>query len=538
MLVTGALALTAVVSSEPSVAQPAPPVHSLPAAAPEEAPPTTASPTTLAPDPPTTTIPITAPEADIAVGRCATDMLSVSLTDQDAAAGSVYTHMDFTNVSLQPCTLQGYPEVAFLDDAGNQIGGPARRISGEEALVTVDPGSSAMATFIRRGAYVAPTEGCQPVDSSVVRVFPPDGTTALLMPVASRACANPETDRSGEIGTITVRTAPARPLPPTPPKTAIPEPPTITPPAADVELGPCSTSVLTAALTDTEGAAGTVYSHLTFTNTSAESCTLAGHPSVTFLDASRSQIGAVVPRVPGDARVVTLEPGSSAAAVFALHRAYVGTVAGCEPTQATELQVFPPNRSTYGFLIASSSRVCANPSTDGSASITVVTDTTVPAPMAPPIPALTAASILDIGGLGPVRVGMTPAEATDAAGIPVIALSDALGCSYAIAMGGPEGVGFMLANGRIVRVDVGPASPVKTLSGAGIGDTEAQLQSLYSDRLLVTPAKYIAGGHDLTLVPTAVADEAYRVIFETDGETVTAFRSGQLPQVGWVERCG
>jgi len=158
----------------------------------------------------------------------------------------------------------------------------------------------------------------------------------------------------------------------------------------------------------------------------------------------------------------------------------------------------------------------------------------------PPGPALTAASALDVGGLGPVRVGMTPAEATAAAGIPIVAPSGAPGCAYATVTGGPAGVGFMLADGRIARVDVGGpgSSPVKTLSGAGIGDTEAQVQARYSNGLQVSPAKYIVGGHDLTLVPTDAADKDYRLIFETDGSKVTAFRSGKLPEVGFVERCG
>ncbi|MEO6629613.1 MAG: DUF4232 domain-containing protein [Aquihabitans sp.] len=457
-------------------------------------------------------------------------MLSLGISDQDAAAGSVYAHLDFRNISSEPCTMYGYPDVTFLDQSREQIGASARRIAGDAAVVTIDPGSSAMATFIRRSAYVATTEGCQPADASTLQVWPPDQSVSLLIPTTARACANPDTDGSGEIGVITVRTIPPRPLPAEPPTTTLPSP--IAP------FSPCATAVLSAALTDTEWAAGTEYSHLTFTNTSSESCTLAGHPSVAFLDGRRTQIGAAVPQVPGEVGVVTLGPGSSAAAVFALHTAYVGTVAGCEPTQATELRVFPPNASTYGYLIPTSSRVCANPSTDGSASITVVTDTTTPTPSTPAVPTLNASSTLDFGGLGPVRFGMTAAEATAAAGVPIVVSSGTAACSYATAVGGPDGVAFMLADGRIVRVDVEAGSPVKTSSGAGIGDTEAHVQALYAEGLLVTPAKYIVAGHDLTLVPNEHGDAAFRLVFETNGATVTAFRSGQLPEVGLVERCG
>jgi len=151
--------------------------------------------------------------------------------------------------------------------------------------------------------------------------------------------------------------------------------------------------------------------------------------------------------------------------------------------------------------------------------------------------ALTAASTLDLGGLGPVRIGMTPVEATAAAGIPVVP-SGTADCAYATATGGPAGVAFKLADGRIARVEVRPGSPVKTLSGAGIDGTEAEVQARYGNALEVLPHKYLAAGHYLTLVPTDSADKDSRLIFETDGSKVTTFRSGTLPQVALVEGCG
>ena len=66
-------------------------------------------------------------------------------------------------------------------------------------------------------------------------------------------------------------------------------------------------------------------------------------------------------------------------------------------------------------------------------------------------PALTSGSTLDLRGLGPVRVGMTPAEATAAAGVPIVVPPDAASCSYASVEGGPEGVLFMVVDGRIAR---------------------------------------------------------------------------------------
>lgn len=166
-----------------------------------------------------------------------------------------------------------------------------------------------------------------------------------------------------------------------------------------------------------------------------------------------------------------------------------------------------------------------------------ITSGSTPPTTRPGMTALTAASTLDVGGLGPVRVGMTPAEATVAAGIPIVA-SGTGRCSYATATGGPDGVAFMLTNGRIARVDVGASSPVKTLSGAGIGDPEPQVQARYSNTLEVSVHKYNRDGRYLTLVPVDAADKDSRLIFETDGSRVTMIRSGQLPEVAYVEGCG
>ena len=60
--------------------------------------------------------------------------------------------------------------------------------------------------------------------------------------------------------------------------------------------------------------------------------------------------------------------------------------------------------------------------------------------------------------------------------------------------------------------------------------------ALYSGRVTVEPHKY-TDGHYLVVRPSAPADSAFRLIFETDGTRVTRFRSGLQPQVAWIEGC-
>lgn len=149
-----------------------------------------------------------------------------------------------------------------------------------------------------------------------------------------------------------------------------------------------------------------------------------------------------------------------------------------------------------------------------------------------------AGAVLDLRGFGPVKVDMSVAEARAAAGTTLTPLGGPTagsGCEFYRLEGSPDGVGLMVVQGRVARVDV-IAGPARTAAGVAIGQSEIEAQRRYGGALAVTPHHYTEGGHDLTLVPVG-ADADYRMVFETDGTAVTAMRAGRLPAVGWVEGC-
>jgi len=155
-------------------------------------------------------------------------------------------------------------------------------------------------------------------------------------------------------------------------------------------------------------------------------------------------------------------------------------------------------------------------------------------------PQLTEANTITTGGLGPVRIGMTVAEATKAAGRAIVAptaaaVSVSPGCAFATVDGMP-GVGLMLNDGVIGRIDIN-AGAISTSSGAHIGSTEQEIKDLFPGIITVTDHAYVDGGHYLTLTPTADSLKDFRVVFETDGQVVTSYRAGKTPQVEWVEGC-
>jgi hypothetical protein len=136
-------------------------------------------------------------------------------------------------------------------------------------------------------------------------------------------------------------------------------------------------------------------------------------------------------------------------------------------------------------------------------------------------------------GWGPIRAGMSVAEARATLG-GQLAEPGNRECDHVRPPSGPAGVLLMIVGGEVARVQVRDSS-VATTAGARIGDTEARINQLYPGRVRTTPHKY-TDGHYLT-VAGAGADSVHRLVFETDGQRVTEYRAGRIPEVEWVEGC-
>ncbi|MCU0547426.1 MAG: hypothetical protein MUE44_35570 [Oscillatoriaceae cyanobacterium Prado104] len=157
---------------------------------------------------------------------------------------------------------------------------------------------------------------------------------------------------------------------------------------------------------------------------------------------------------------------------------------------------------------------------------------------------LTERSKLALDGIGPIRIGMTVAEASRAAGMRLIKTLSAGRteeyCAYFEAQGGPKGISFMVISDRITRIDINNKR-VTTIKGAKIGDTEDKIFSLYPGQIQATRHPYQGrspyNGKYLTFVPKDATDKNYRIIFETSKNRVERFRSGKLPEVEAIEGC-
>ncbi len=138
-------------------------------------------------------------------------------------------------------------------------------------------------------------------------------------------------------------------------------------------------------------------------------------------------------------------------------------------------------------------------------------------------------------GIGSVRAEMTLAQAGRQLGTQ-LALPPAAGrCAYVQRVAGLDSLALMVVDGRIARFDI-TGGRIATVEGARVGDHQDRIDSLYAGRVEVQPHKYTAGNY-LVVRPMDRADGDYRIVFETDGERVTQYRAGRLPEVSWVEGC-
>ena len=144
-----------------------------------------------------TTAASAAPSAASAAARpadsarnCATSALSVwvDANQSSGAAGTIAYALEFTNIGTAACTLIGYPGVTATNANSKQLGDaagwnplyPAR-------LVTIPPGGTAHADLFWSDGEVF-TSGCKPATASLVKVYPPNSTTAKLGFFDLQAC--------------------------------------------------------------------------------------------------------------------------------------------------------------------------------------------------------------------------------------------------------------------------------------------------------------------------------------------------------------
>ncbi|MDY7099609.1 MAG: hypothetical protein S0880_00340 [Actinomycetota bacterium] len=158
-------------------------------------------------------------------------------------------------------------------------------------------------------------------------------------------------------------------------------------------------------------------------------------------------------------------------------------------------------------------------------------------------------------GVGPLRAGMTLAEAEDASGRDITV--DGFGelgtaCWYGRVPGQPDLLlqfeppgaaepGFSgsvddPADGIISRISLIELGERVTADGVRVGDAEAEAYAAYDEDLRTTGHRYLPDGHYLFHEPDTAPEHG--ISYFTDGETVEEIHVGLRHAIAYVEGCG
>jgi hypothetical protein len=193
-----------------------------------------------------------------------------------------------------------------------------------------------LAGIAAAGAVVA---GCAAGTSSSVPPPVSSATTSLSAPSSSAASS---------------ASAPASSAPASTPASSS-SAHAVAPPSSTVPAG-CATRDLQAKVGVSQGAAGSLYQVIVFTNIGDTACTLYGYPGVSLAAGTPvTQVGQAATRSPVTApTVVTLQPGQAGNALLRITQALNYPTATCLPQTTTYLQIYPPNQTTPIYLAFSS----------------------------------------------------------------------------------------------------------------------------------------------------------------------------------------
>ena len=128
-----------------------------------------------------------------AITGCASSALKARVVTSpgNAAAGSAYYPIDFTNISGAPCTMFGYPGVSFVTGLGGSgLGKPASRNKTAPAVpVTLAPGAVAHATIQVADAGNYTRSECKPVTGHWLKIYPPNQFAAIYARFTTQVCS-------------------------------------------------------------------------------------------------------------------------------------------------------------------------------------------------------------------------------------------------------------------------------------------------------------------------------------------------------------
>lgn len=122
-------------------------------------------------------------------------------------------------------------------------------------------------------------------------------------------------------------------------------------PSGAADTPRCAATELAVSLGPGDGAAGSVYRPLIFTNTGQRTCELTGFPGVSYVTGDDGhQVGPAAAMSGPRGGAVPMDPGRTSAAELQLVQVRNFDEAGCRPTPVRGLRVYPPGETVARFV--------------------------------------------------------------------------------------------------------------------------------------------------------------------------------------------
>ncbi|MDX6229675.1 MAG: hypothetical protein QOI76_3065 [Frankiales bacterium] len=146
--------------------------------------------------------------------------------------------------------------------------------------------------------------------------------------------------------------------------------PTTTAPGSSTR---CKTSQLRVSLGSSDRGAGQIYTQILFVNSGSTTCTLAGHPGVSYVAGDDGhQVGASATRTGTAITTVSLQPGGTASALLHETNSANFDQSVCKPVTVRGLRIYPPGSTAAVFIPRVSKQCSATTLPDPALSIAVV----------------------------------------------------------------------------------------------------------------------------------------------------------------------
>lgn len=213
VLVSGGAAIVLLLTgcNPGGTASQSPDVPTIPGSTSQGQPPTSAAPPSSTVSPSTVAASQTPPTPAAGSSKeCKVADLKLSFGGGDAAAGTVYRALVFTNKGNRTCTIQGFPGVSYVaGDDGHQVGPAAFRNGSKGAVVTLKPGGTAFADigFVQVANFEP--SACKPTEVRGLRIYPPHEYDSMFIAAPGTGCSATPPGNQLTVATVKAGSGPA-----------------------------------------------------------------------------------------------------------------------------------------------------------------------------------------------------------------------------------------------------------------------------------------------------------------------------------------